>query len=117
MDVIPLMLTNLKLDRLVKSFNPGASPFPTSVPGETLLAVPPVNKTVMEGETVSFDCVSKGEKSVVNWFREGTEISKIEVSEIDPQHLSITFAPSVAQKLINRDRTSNGERPSPTMDS
>ncbi|XP_076629523.1 borderless isoform X2 [Colletes latitarsis] len=56
----------------------GASPFPTSVLGETLLAVPPVNKTVMEGESVSFDCVSKGEKSVVSWFREGTEITKIE---------------------------------------
>lgn len=74
------MLTNLKLGRLVKSFNPGASPFPTSVPGETLLAVPPVNKTVMEGESVSFDCVAKGEKSVVNWFREGVEITAIEVT-------------------------------------
>ncbi|XP_076174776.1 borderless isoform X2 [Ptiloglossa arizonensis] len=52
--------------------------FHLGIDGETLLAVPPVNKTVMEGETVSFDCVSKGEKSVVNWFREGTEISKIE---------------------------------------
>ncbi|XP_012147466.1 borderless isoform X2 [Megachile rotundata] len=56
----------------------GASPFPTSVPGETLLAVPPVNKTVMEGESVSFDCVAKGEKSVVSWLREGVEITEIE---------------------------------------
>ncbi|XP_017760125.1 PREDICTED: protein borderless isoform X1 [Eufriesea mexicana] len=56
----------------------GASPFPTSVPGETLLAVPPVNKTVMEGESVSFDCVAKGERSVVSWFREGSEITKNE---------------------------------------
>ncbi|KAK1126308.1 hypothetical protein K0M31_004935 [Melipona bicolor] len=56
----------------------GASPFPTSVPGENLLAVPPVNKTVMEGESVSFDCVAKGEKSVVSWFREGVEITEIE---------------------------------------
>ncbi|XP_053979898.1 protein borderless isoform X2 [Hylaeus anthracinus] len=52
--------------------------FHLGIDGETLLAVPPVNKTVMEGESVSFDCVSKGEKSVVNWFREGTEISQIE---------------------------------------
>ncbi|CAK9794813.1 Protein borderless [Anthophora quadrimaculata] len=56
----------------------GASPFPTSVPGENLLAVPPVNKTVMEGESVSFDCVAKGEKSVVSWFREGVEIVEME---------------------------------------
>ena len=56
----------------------GASPFPTSVPGENLLAVPPVNRTAMEGESVSFDCVAKGEKSVVSWFREGVEITEIE---------------------------------------
>lgn len=74
------MLTNLKLGRPVKSFNPGASPFPTSVPGETLLAVPPVNKTVLEGESVSFDCVAKGQKSVVSWFRDGTDVTQIQVT-------------------------------------
>ncbi|XP_034187593.1 borderless isoform X2 [Osmia lignaria lignaria] len=52
--------------------------FHLAIDGETLLAVPPVNKTVMEGESVSFDCVAKGEKSVVNWFREGVEITEIE---------------------------------------
>ncbi|XP_043580192.1 protein borderless isoform X2 [Bombus pyrosoma] len=52
--------------------------FHLAIDGETLLAVPPVNKTVMEGESVSFDCVAKGEKSVVNWFREGVEITAIE---------------------------------------
>ncbi|XP_050573957.1 protein borderless isoform X2 [Bombus affinis] len=52
--------------------------FHLAIDGETLLAVPPVNKTVMEGESVSFDCVAKGEKSVVNWFREGVEITTIE---------------------------------------
>lgn len=78
--VIPLTLTNLTLGRLVKSFNPGASPFGTSVPGENLLAVPPVNKTIMEGESVSFDCVAKGEKSIVTWLRDGTEITQIEVT-------------------------------------
>ncbi|XP_043252738.1 protein borderless isoform X2 [Colletes gigas] len=56
----------------------GASPFPTSVPGKTLLAIPPVNRTVMEGESVNFHCVFRGEKSIVSWFREGTEITKIE---------------------------------------
>ncbi|XP_017878813.1 protein borderless isoform X1 [Ceratina calcarata] len=55
----------------------GASPFPTSVPGETLLAVPPVNKTVMEGESVIFDCVAKGEKTVVSWLRDGVQVTEI----------------------------------------
>ncbi|KAK9307852.1 hypothetical protein QLX08_001924 [Tetragonisca angustula] len=52
--------------------------FHLAIDGENLLAVPPVNKTVMEGESVSFDCVAKGEKSVVSWFREGVEITEIE---------------------------------------
>ncbi|KAG7213397.1 hypothetical protein KM043_002684 [Ampulex compressa] len=56
----------------------GASPFPTTVPGETLLAVPPVNKTAMEGGSVTFDCIAKGEKSVVAWFHEGVQISELE---------------------------------------
>ncbi|XP_076238874.1 borderless isoform X2 [Calliopsis andreniformis] len=52
--------------------------FHLAIDGENLLAVPPVNRTVMEGESVSFDCVAKGEKSVVSWFREGVEITEIE---------------------------------------
>lgn len=91
------MLTNLKLGRPVKSFNPGASPFPTSVPGENLLAVPPVNRTVMEGESVRFDCVAKGEKSVVSWFREGVKITAIEVTR--PKSSQHIF-PSSAYKQL-----------------
>lgn len=56
----------------------GASPVGTSVPGENLLAVPPVNKTVLEGGSASFDCVAKGEKSIVNWYHDGTDITNIE---------------------------------------
>ncbi|XP_015437603.1 PREDICTED: protein turtle isoform X2 [Dufourea novaeangliae] len=52
--------------------------FHLAIDGENWLTIPPVNETIMEGESVSFDCVAKGEKSVVNWFREGTEISMIE---------------------------------------
>lgn len=55
------------------------SPFPTTVPGDTLLAIPPVNKTAMEGETVTFDCVAKGEGTIVNWFREGVPIPDMQV--------------------------------------
>ncbi|XP_011351926.1 protein borderless isoform X2 [Ooceraea biroi] len=56
----------------------GASPFPTTVAGDTLLAVPPVNKTTMEGETVSFDCIAKGESTIVTWFREGVPIPDVQ---------------------------------------
>lgn len=77
--ITPLLLTNLNQSRLVKSFNLGVSPFPTTVPGDTLLAIPPVNKTAMEGETVAFDCVAKGDGTIVNWFREGLPISEIQV--------------------------------------
>lgn len=55
------------------------SPFPTTVAGETLLAIPPVNKTAMESETVTFDCVAKGEGTIVTWFREGVPIPEIQV--------------------------------------
>ncbi|KAJ8669633.1 hypothetical protein QAD02_000892 [Eretmocerus hayati] len=52
----------------------GVVPPSEHVPGETLLAVPPINKTVMEGDPVAFDCVAKGNKSTVSWFREGVEV-------------------------------------------
>ncbi|XP_031829317.1 borderless isoform X2 [Nomia melanderi] len=52
--------------------------FHLAIDGENLLAVPPVNKTIMEGESVSFDCVAKGENSFVTWLRDGTDITQIE---------------------------------------
>jgi len=55
------------------------SPFPTTVAGDTLLVIPPVNKTAMEGETVMFDCVAKGEGTIVTWFREGVPIPELQV--------------------------------------
>lgn len=68
----------------------------------------------MEGESVSFDCVAKGEKSVVSWFREGVEITEIEVTEV------VDFTLSIAQALRLRDtfrgRISRGERPSARME-
>ncbi|OXU19625.1 hypothetical protein TSAR_016370 [Trichomalopsis sarcophagae] len=54
----------------------GVLPPSPNVPGETLLAVPPINKTVMEGDSVAFDCVAKNNKSTVAWYREGVEIDK-----------------------------------------
>ncbi|XP_011878462.1 PREDICTED: protein turtle isoform X2 [Vollenhovia emeryi] len=52
--------------------------FHLAIDGDTLLAIPPVNKTAMEGETVAFDCVAKGEGTVVSWFREGVSIPEIQ---------------------------------------
>ncbi|XP_012062720.1 PREDICTED: protein turtle [Atta cephalotes] len=56
----------------------GVSPFPTTVAGETLLVIPPVNKTAMEGDIIMFECVAKGEGTTVNWFREGVPIPEIQ---------------------------------------
>jgi hypothetical protein len=64
---------------LVKPFNPGVLPPSPNVPGETLLAIPPINKTVMEGASVAFDCVTKNNKSTIAWYREGLEIMKQKV--------------------------------------
>jgi len=33
----------------------------------------------MEGETVVFDCVAKGEGTIVTWFREGVPIPELQV--------------------------------------
>lgn len=55
------------------------SPPDDNVPGENLLAVPPVNRTVMEGDNVEFECVTKDANTVVNWLRDGLEIEQIEV--------------------------------------
>lgn len=104
------MLTNLNPGRLVKSFNLGVSPFPTTVPGDTLLAVPPVNKTAMEGEMVNFDCVAKGEGTVVTWSREGTSILEIQVKTF---RLFFTRRASMRQKFSNllcHGRLSEDER-------
>ncbi|XP_033230293.1 protein borderless isoform X2 [Belonocnema kinseyi] len=48
-----------------------------SIDGEAILAIPPINGTVMEGEPASFDCVAKNPSSIVAWFHEGVEVSEI----------------------------------------
>ncbi|XP_051155995.1 protein borderless isoform X1 [Leptopilina boulardi] len=55
----------------------GVLPPGENVPGETLLVVPPINGTVMEGEPVSFECIAKDSSSILAWFHEGVEISEI----------------------------------------
>ena len=50
-----------------------------NVPGETLLAIPPINGTVMEGEPISFVCVARDPSSIITWFHNGVEIAEIKV--------------------------------------
>ncbi|CAD6233973.1 GSCOCG00007436001-RA-CDS [Cotesia congregata] len=64
--------------RLIKTFNLGLSRSADGVSGENLLAIPPVNKTVMEGEIVEFQCVTKIPNMIVTWLRDGIEIPEVE---------------------------------------
>lgn len=52
--------------------------FHLAIDGDTLLTIPPVNKTAMEGEMVTFDCVAKGDGTIVTWFRERIPIPDIQ---------------------------------------
>jgi len=76
------------------------SPFATTVPGDTLLTVPPVNKTAMEGDTVTFDCVAKGEGTVVNWFREEVLIPEIQVKNSLDTFMPSQFSHDVISNLL-----------------
>ncbi|XP_044008144.1 protein borderless isoform X2 [Aphidius gifuensis] len=48
------------------------------ISGENILAVPPINRTAMEGENVEFDCVAKDSSSIITWLRDGINIPQIE---------------------------------------
>ncbi|XP_057335997.1 protein borderless isoform X2 [Microplitis mediator] len=56
----------------------GLSRSADGVSGENLLAIPPVNKTVMEGETVEFQCVTKNSNMIITWLRDNIEIPEVE---------------------------------------
>ncbi|XP_015601580.1 protein borderless isoform X2 [Cephus cinctus] len=67
------------------------------VPGGNLLAVPPVNKTAMEGEPVQFECITKNPYSIVTWLRDGLDVSDLKdlrdrISVGDDGSLTITSA-------------------------
>ncbi|XP_070150036.1 protein borderless isoform X3 [Polyergus mexicanus] len=70
--------------------------FHLAIYGDTLLTIPPVNKTAMEGESVTFYCVAKGESTIVTWFREGIPITEIQDlrrrMSVDNGTLTITSA-------------------------
>lgn len=46
--------------------------------GGNVLAIPPINQTVMEGEGAQFTCNPKDRDSMVNWFKDGTLISDLD---------------------------------------
>uniref|UniRef100_A0A8D8WF01 Protein turtle n=1 Tax=Cacopsylla melanoneura TaxID=428564 RepID=A0A8D8WF01_9HEMI len=49
--------------------------------GGNLLAVPPTNKTVTEGDTVTFTCITKDKDARVNWYKD--EVLLIELEELN----------------------------------
>lgn len=42
-----------------------------------MLAVPPVNETVMEGESVEMKCVSKMHSSYLTWYKDAISVQSI----------------------------------------
>ncbi|KAF4522226.1 hypothetical protein B566_EDAN009070 [Ephemera danica] len=57
-------------------FFPNRSP-PTRSNGGKLLAIPPINQTVKEGESARFRCVAKHAGDRVTWFRDGVLLEDI----------------------------------------
>lgn len=45
--------------------------------GDYLIAVPPINQTVMEGDAVHFPCVTKDRTSTVTWFKDGIPLAEL----------------------------------------
>lgn len=54
------------------SFRNNGTWFHLSVEGGSLIRIPPINQTIMEGKTAFFHCVTKvQDSSLVNWFKDG----------------------------------------------
>lgn len=45
--------------------------------GDYLIAVPPINQTVMENDPAHFPCVTKDRTSTVTWFKDGIDLSEL----------------------------------------
>lgn len=43
-----------------------------------MLAIPPINQTVLEGDGAQFTCNPKDQDSMVNWFKDGMLISDLD---------------------------------------
>lgn len=52
--------------------------FHLNVDGGALMKIPPINMTVMEGESAHFNCVVKHPAtSIVTWFKDGVELQQM----------------------------------------
>lgn len=51
--------------------------FHLSVDGGTLLAIPPINQTTLEGERAHFPCVTKETNATVSWLKDGVPLSEL----------------------------------------
>ncbi|XP_047119273.1 protein borderless [Schistocerca piceifrons] len=56
---------------------PNGTWFHLAVEGGTLLTIPPINQTVMEGEPAHFPCVTKESNSTVTWLRDGVPLTDL----------------------------------------
>ncbi|XP_028896692.1 protein borderless isoform X2 [Zeugodacus cucurbitae] len=53
--------------------------FHLAVQGGSLIKIPPVNQTIMEGQTAFFHCVMKyPETSTIGWFKDGTPLEDVQ---------------------------------------
>ncbi|XP_063223267.1 protein borderless [Bacillus rossius redtenbacheri] len=60
--------------------------FHLSVDGGTLLAIPPVNQTTLEGETAHFSCVTKDRDGMVTWYKDAAPLAEV-VGLIERTHV------------------------------
>lgn len=51
--------------------------FHLEVEGGSLIRIPPINQTVMEGELAFFHCVTKFPESYSNWYKDGIPLTDL----------------------------------------
>lgn len=45
--------------------------------GGNVLAIPPINQTVLEGEEAQFTCAPKDQNSIVSWYKDGVPVREL----------------------------------------
>nr|CAD7454888.1 unnamed protein product [Timema tahoe] len=68
---------HLTVDGKIRQGSPTISPTSDIVPGGTLLAIPPINQTTLEGEPAHFPCVTKDRDGRVTWYKDGVPLSEL----------------------------------------
>nr|CAD7574650.1 unnamed protein product [Timema californicum] len=59
------------------STRPNGTWYHLTVDGGTLLAIPPINQTTLEGEPAHFPCVTKDRDGRVTWYKDGVPLSEL----------------------------------------